>query len=282
MTTTVDVVKTAGVATLTLDSPDGLHVLSRATMEALRDALDAVSKDVDLRAMVLTATGARCFSAGANLHELVELDIDRAVAYSNFGQDVARAIARASVPTFAALNGPAYGGGIELALACDFRVATPEVVIHYQAAKLGLLPGWGGTQRLPELIGRSRAKSMMLLCRPVTADEALDWGLVDDVSHGMDLADCVRGWTDTLVAMDPTSAIQIKRALDLGQMGDFAGEREAFAACFASGRTQERIRAWMARSKTFPNPTLGGAAATTTPDAAMGGSFSGSDTSGTA
>lgn len=249
MTTTIDVVKTAGVATLTLDSPDGLHVLSRTTMEALRDALDAVSRDVDLQAMVLTATGARCFSAGADLKELVELDVDRAVAYSEFGQGIARAISRASVPTFAALNGPVYGGGIELALACDFRIAVPEVVVHYQAAKLGLLPGWGGTQRLPELIGRSRAKAMMLMCRSLSADEALDWGLVDDVSHGMTLADCVKGWTDTLVGMDRTSAIQIKRAIDLGKMGDFAGEREAFAACFASGKTQERIRAWMARSK---------------------------------
>lgn len=256
MTTTVDVVKSAGVATVTLDSPDGLHVLSRATMEALRDALDAVSRDVDLQALVLTAAGSRCFSAGADLKELVALDVDRAVAYSEFGQGVARTIARASVPTFAALNGPVYGGGIELALACDFRIAVPEVVIHYQAAKLGLLPGWGGTQRLPELVGRSRAKAMMLMCRSVSADEALDWGLVDDVSHGMTLADCVKGWTDTLVAMDRTSAIQIKRAIDLGSTGDFAGEREAFAACFASGRTQERIRTWMARSKPATPATL--------------------------
>lgn len=249
MTTTVNVAKAAGVATLTLDSPDGLHVLSRTTMDALRDALDAVVRDVDLQAIVLTATGTRCFSAGADLKELVELDIVKAVAYSEFGQGVARTIARASVPTFAALNGPVYGGGIELALACDFRIAVPDVVIHYQAAKLGLLPGWGGTQRLPELVGRSRAKAMMLMCRSLSADEALDWGLVDDVSHGMSLEDCVKGWTDTLVGMDRTSAIQIKRAIDLGKMGDFAGEREAFAACFASGRTQERIRAWMGRSK---------------------------------
>lgn len=268
MTTTVNIARAGGVATLTLDSQNGLNLLSRATMEALHEALGTLTKDVDLQAIVLTATGSRCFSAGADLHELVKLDVARAVAYSEFGQNVARTLARASVPTFAALNGAAYGGGIELALACDFRIAVPEAVIHYQAARLGLLPGWGGTQRLPELVGRSRAKAMMLMCRPLSADEALDWGLVDDVCHGNSLADCVRGWTDTLVAMDRTSAIQIKRAIDLGGLGDFAGEREAFAACFASGRTQERLRAWMSRSKGGP------AADAITPDAAPGGSVS--------
>jgi enoyl-CoA hydratase/carnithine racemase len=266
MTTQVKVAKAGGVATLTFESQNGMHILSRATMETLREALDGLSRDVELQALVITGAGSRCFSAGADLRELAELDLERAVAYSDFGQDVARMIARYSVPTFAALNGAAYGGGIELALACDFRIAMPETVIHYQAARLGLLPGWGGTQRLPDLLGRSRAKAMMLMCRPLSADEALDWGLVDDVCHGTDLAACVRGWTDTLVAMDRTSAIQIKRAIDLGAIGDFAGEREAFAACFASGRTQERIRAWLARSK-------GGDAAETTPDAAAGGSI---------
>ena len=249
MPTTITVAKHEGIATLTFESSDGLHVLSRATMEALRDALEAVSRDVAVQALVLTGAGQRVFSAGADLRELLELDGERAVAYSEFGQGVAQAIARYPVPTFAALNGPVYGGGIELSLACDFRIAVPECLFHYQAAKLGLLPGWGGTQRLPLLIGRSRAKSMMLMCRPVSADEALDWGLVDDLSHGMDLTDCVAGWTEKLTAMDRQSAIQIKRAIDLGHHGDFIGEREAFAACFAGERTQRRIRDWLARAK---------------------------------
>lgn len=251
-TTSVTVARDQGVATLTLESPDGLHVLSRATLVAIKDALHDLSRDVDLRALVLTATGSRVFSAGADLREMLDLDLVKAIEYSEYGQSVALAIARYSVPSFAALNGPVYGGGIELALACDFRIAVPECILHYQAAKLGLLPGWGGTQRLPALLGRSRAKSMMLMCRPVSADEALDWGLVDDVSHGTDLEACVRAWTDTLVAMDLQSSIQIKRAIDLGPPGDFTGEREAFAACFAGGRTQARIREWLARTKPTP------------------------------
>jgi enoyl-CoA hydratase/carnithine racemase len=134
-------------------------------------------------------------------------------------------------------------------LACDFRIAAPSCLFHYQASRLGLLPGWGGTQRLPQLVGRARAKAMMLMCRQVTADEALDWGLIDDVCHGADLSDCLRRWTDELTGLERHSVIQIKRALDLGQSGDYSGEREAFAACFASGRTQAAIREWLAKGR---------------------------------
>lgn len=249
MSTEIRVSKQGAVATLSLTSPDQLHILSRPSLSQLREQLEALSHDPDLRVLVVTGEGSRCFSAGADLKELAELDAEQARAYAEFGQGVAQAIARFPVPTVAALQGPAYGGGIELSLAFDFRLASARTVLHYQAAKLGLLPGWGGTQRLPQLIGRSRAKAMMVACRPVAAAEALDWGLVDAVSPGPDLAPLVREWTDRLQDLDRQAAIQIKRALDLSATGDFAGEREAFAACFAAGAPQALIRQWLAKTR---------------------------------
>jgi enoyl-CoA hydratase/carnithine racemase len=249
MSTEVKISKAGPVATLTLASADGLHVITEEVLDAIRTGLDALSQDQELLALVFTAEGTRTFSAGADLRRMADLDPERARAYSYHGQGVAQAIARFPVVTIAALNAPVYGGGIELALACDFRVAAQKCIFHYQASKLGLLPGWGGTQRLPQLVGRARAKAMMLMCRPVSADEALDWGLVDDVAHGGSLDDVVRRWTDELVGLERHSVIQIKRSLDLGQGGDYAGEREAFAACFSGGRTQTAIREWLAKGR---------------------------------
>lgn len=251
MSTEVIVSRDGAVATLAFKSKDGLNVLSRATLEALLAAIDALSHDPALRVLVLGAQGDRVFSAGADLKELAALEHDSAMAFAEFGQSVAQAIGRFPLPTIAAVGRNAFGGGIELALACDFRLASSETTFHYGAGKLGILPGWGGTQRLPSLIGRSRAKAMMLLGRPVTAQEALEWGLVDAISDGPDLGPLLAAWIRDLGVVERNAAIQLKRALDLGFSGDFAGEREAFAACFTSGHAQGLIRAWL--DKTAPS-----------------------------
>lgn len=251
MSTEVIVTKGGTVATLTFKSANGLHVLSRPTLHALASALDALSSDPELRALVITGSGDRAFSAGADLRELLALDHEKASEYAEFGQGIAQTIGRFPVPTIAALGAPAFGGGIELALACDFRLMASGARLHYQASQLGLLPGWGGTQRLPALVGRSRAKAMMIMCRPVSAEEALAWGLADDV--GDDVAALVADWTSRLASLEPHATVQIKRALDLGFRGDFQGEREAFAACFAGDQTHRLIRAFLDRKSNTPS-----------------------------
>jgi enoyl-CoA hydratase len=254
MPTNVIVTNDGAVATLTLTSEDGLHVLSMATMQAIADAIDALQRDPLPRALVITGAGSRVFSAGADLTELAELDEPRARAFSAFGQGVTQAIARFPAPVVAHLNGPAYGGGIELALACDFRLAGPHALMHYQAAKLGLLPGWGGTQRLAALVGPARASAMMVLAKPVGPDEALQWGLLDAIAEPAD-------WLSDIAACDPIAMAQMKRAIALATPLDFAGEQAAFAACFANGHAPALIRAWLAdRPKAAPprNPTASG------------------------
>lgn len=248
MPTTVKLTRDGGVATLKLSSSEGLHILGRPVLEELVEYVDALSTDPNVSCLVLTGEGERTFSAGADLRALVEMTTTSARAYAEFGQKVTQSFARFPVPTICALNGPVYGGGIELAITCDIRVATQGTVFLYQAAKLGLLPGWGGTQRLPALVGPSRAKAMMLLCRPVGAPEALEWGLVDEVVPRSELREAVKRWAASATELARHSAVQIKRALDLGNPGDYAGEREAFAACFATGETQARIQEFLSRS----------------------------------
>lgn len=256
MPTTVKLTRDGGVATLKLSSSDGLHILGRKVMEEIAEHVDALSTDPGVNCLVLTGEGERTFSAGADLRAVVELNVTSARGYSEFGQKVTQSLARFPVPTICALNGPVYGGGIELAITCDLRVAATGTVFLYQAAKLGLLPGWGGTQRLPSLVGPSRAKAMMLMCRPVGAPEALEWGLVDEVVPRAELRAAVKKWADSASELARHSAVQIKRALDLGHPGDYAGEREAFAACFATGETQARIEAFLARGAKHLTPAL--------------------------
>jgi enoyl-CoA hydratase len=255
MPTNVIVSKDGAVARLTLSSDDGLHVLSRATMAQIHEHLDALAIDAELRAVVLTAEGTRAFSAGADLRELAELDHDSAKAYAVAGQAVTQALSRIPVPTVAALNGPAYGGGIELALACDFRVAAPHARIHYQASRLGLLPGWGGTQRLPDLVGPARAKAMMVMCQAVEPETALAWGLVDAVSSEAGVEEAVTAWLSGLEGLDGPAMIQIKRAIDYARPHDFSGEQAAFAACFANGRAAALVRAWLDRPNKHHSPS---------------------------
>ncbi|MEB3222274.1 MAG: enoyl-CoA hydratase/isomerase family protein [Candidatus Sericytochromatia bacterium] len=245
MATRVSLARQGDVVFMLLDSPTGLNVLSTDTLRELRDHLATLADEPSLRGAVLVGSGHRAFSAGADLNEVATLTPDTANAFSALGQDVADAIATLRVPVIAALNGPAYGGGVELALACDVRVAAAHSHLQYQAARLGLLPGWGGTQRLPWLVGPARARRMMLEGERADAEKALAWGLVDDVAPGASLpavlAERLARWRET----DPGALAQTKRALNAAWRGDMASERAAFAACFESGTTQARIRAWL-------------------------------------
>jgi enoyl-CoA hydratase len=249
MSTRVSLARQGDVAFLLLDSPDGLHVLTTGVLRELLEHLAALREDPDLLAAVLVGSGHRAFSAGANLRELADLDADSAIAFSALGQDVASALAELPVPVIAALNGPAYGGGIELALACDFRLANAGVRLQYQAARLGLLPGWGGTQRLPGLVGPGRARRLMLGCEAIDASTALAWGLLDDVAPAGSLPALLADRLATLREADPRALRHTKRALCAALPATFAPEREAFAACFEGGATQARIRAWLERSR---------------------------------
>lgn len=168
---------------VTVDRPRALNALNRATLDQLEEAVLGFRDDEALRGVVLTGAGDRAFVAGADIAELRDLTLDGALRLSRHGQMIFFRIEALRCPVIAAVNGYALGGGLELALACHLRIAHPRARLGLPEVKLGVIPGYGGTQRLPRLVGRSRATRMILTGEPVTAEAALAAGLVDEVSE---------------------------------------------------------------------------------------------------
>lgn len=169
------------LARITIHRPTRLNALNLATLEELGRALEQVRADRQVRALILTGAGERAFVAGADIRELAELDALGAREYSRRGQELFRALELFPIPVIAAINGFTLGGGLELALACTLRIAAEGAKLGLPEVKLGLLPGFGGTQRLARLIPAGLALEMMLSGEPVTAAEALRSGLVNRV-----------------------------------------------------------------------------------------------------
>lgn len=171
------------IAVLTLNRPEALNALSFAFIRDIGDALDEVAVG-PARALVIIGAGEKAFCAGADIKELVGRSLADQKAGAELGQAVFQKLGRLAIPSIAAINGHTYGGGAELALACSFRLATSAARIGLPEIKLGLIPGYGGTQRLPRLIGEARALELILTGRTVNADEALRIGLVNRIVEG--------------------------------------------------------------------------------------------------
>jgi len=181
-----------GLATITLNRPDALNALSFEVIRALSDSIDRVIQS-NVRAVIITGSGDKAFCAGADIKELKNRSSEQQRHDATSGQLVFERIARLPVPSIALVNGYAFGGGLELALACTFRLALTDAKFGLPEIKLGLIPGYGGTQRLPRLIGEGRAMEMILTGRTVDAQEALSIGLVHriiDAAENVDDAVC--------------------------------------------------------------------------------------------
>lgn len=168
------------LAVIRIDRPGQRNSLSLDTLSELDDAFSSLSTRDDIDALIFTGTG-DVFASGADIRELQTLDPDSARAFANRGQNLFQRISEARQLTIAAVNGYCMGGGLDLALACRVRVAAPAAVFAHPGAHLGIITGWGGTQRLPRLIGTARALEMFATTRRLSADEALEFGLVSHV-----------------------------------------------------------------------------------------------------
>jgi enoyl-CoA hydratase len=167
------------VATLTVDRPDKLNALNEATLRAIPDALDAARDEA--RALVVTGAGEKAFVAGADIAHMAELGVAEAYDYCQLGHAVMDAVESFPVPVVAAVNGYAFGGGCELALAADIRVAGENALVGQTEIDLGIVPGWGGTQRLARLVDDETARRMVFLGERLDAQACLDAGLVGEV-----------------------------------------------------------------------------------------------------
>jgi enoyl-CoA hydratase/carnithine racemase len=175
------------IAIVRLDRPSQRNSLSISTLRELKHTVSHLLSRSEISALIFTGTE-DVFAAGADLSELSQLDPQSAEEFARLGQEVFKVIADSRVPTVAAINGYCMGGGLDLALSCDIRVSSRSAVLAHPGARRGIITGWGGTQRLPRLIGRARALEMFVTARPISSDEALEMGLVSSV--GDPVLDC--------------------------------------------------------------------------------------------
>lgn len=242
---TLDV--TEGVATIGLQRPP-MNALNRQMQNEIREAAVEVAGRRDVGAVVVHG-GEKVFAAGADIKEMTDMSYQDMLRASSDLQDCFNAVARIPQPTIAAITGYALGGGCELALCCDLRVAADNAKLGQPEILLGIIPGAGGTQRLPRLIGVSRAKDLILTGRHVAADEALAMGLVNRVVPADETSTAARELATTLAAGPALALRAAKEAVDHGMDTDLATgldiERVRFAALFATDDQQIGMQAFV-------------------------------------
>lgn len=238
------------VSTITISRPDALNTLTIETLTAFRDGL-AEADTTDTKALVVTGAGDESFAAGADIEYMSELDTPEAHRYAELGHEVVNEIESFPVPVVAKINGYAFGGGSEIALACDFRVASENAVIGQTEIDLGIIPGWGGTQRLPRVVGDERARRMIFLGERISADEALEHGFVSEVVSLDELDGCVSSITDALAEKPRFALVAAKEALNLERLHEpeagLAYERRAWSGLFGTPGQTEGMAAFLKR-----------------------------------
>lgn len=246
---TVTIEEHASHVVLTLDQPAKLNALSAVMIQELSQALEQIETRSKVRCVILTATGDKAFCAGTDIGELTQLKEDEARKVSERGQALCNQIENCAVPVIAAINGIAAGGGCELALACHIRLASVNARFSLPEAKLGIIPGYGGTQRLAREIGTGRALEMMLTGKTVEAKEALQIGLVNRLTSSRDLlteADSLAGEITELAPLAIRACLKaVTLGVDLPLAEGLVLEAELFAALFATDDMREGTRAFL-------------------------------------
>ena len=215
------------IATVTVDRPEKLNALDDGVLDELAAAFAALRRDEGVGAAVLTGAGPKAFIAGADIAELARMTAVSAAAVSAKGQGVMDAVEGCGKPVVAAVNGYAFGGGLEAALACHLRVFSRTARVGLPEVGLGLIPGYGGTRRLPRVVGRARALEMILTGDPVDAETALRWGLANRVAEPEALAAEARKLAEKVLSRGP---VAVRLALEAVLRGESLGAEEGRAA----------------------------------------------------
>jgi len=237
------------VAVLTLDRPDALNAISPEMLDAIEGHLDTIEREPELRAVILTGAGEKAFTAGADINHMRQATPHEARAWAKQGHAVANRIEAFPRPVIAAVNGYALGGGCELALACDIRLASEKARFGLPEVTLGILPGWGGTQRMARLTSPGFAKELIFTGRYVDAQEALATGLANHVYPPGELMDRAMELAEKIATMPPGQIASAKEIVNLALEGDLRGhlarELDAFALAFQTEDQREGMAAFV-------------------------------------
>ena len=240
------------VATLTIERPEALNALNKAVIQSLHQAVEWLDTQSEVRVVILTGSGAKSFVAGADIAEFASFGPKEGEALSETGHRLLfDRVAAAQKPYIAAINGYALGGGLELAMACHVRIAAATARLGLPETSLGLIPGYGGTQRLVQLVGKGRAMEMMLSASMLDAETAERYGLVNQVVEGEHLMEAAQGMAAKFLKNSGQAHAAVIRAVNAATEGGpgFVEEQRIFGACFGTADFLEGTSAFLEKRK---------------------------------
>ena len=239
-------------AIMTLNRPEALNALNSQVLSDMSQAFDELQRDDEVRVIVITGAG-RAFAAGADIEEMANLNMIEGRKFGNAGQKLYRKIEKSEKPTIAAVNGYALGGGLELAMCCDIRIASEKAVFGQPETGLGITPGFSGTQRLTAIVGRGRAAEMILTAENIKAWKAFRYGLVNKVVGPDELMPAAEAMAARIASNAPLAVMCANSAIKRGQEVDIDSgigiEADLFAMCFGTKDQKEGMAAFLERRK---------------------------------
>ncbi len=244
-----------GIATITFNRPEILNALNAEALKEFSNALDEINANEDIRVLILTGAGEKSFIAGADIKQFLTFNTLKAKSFSEMGRSLMNKLQELPIPVIAAVNGFALGGGCEVAMACDFIYTSENAMFGLPEITLGIIPGFGGTQRLPRLVGESMAKELIFTGKMVPAEEAKNMGLVNKVCSQEQLMDEVIKTAKTIASKGKVSLRAAKQAINNGMNVDLTTglsiEIDAFALCFTSPDAKEGALAFLEKRKPY-------------------------------
>lgn len=246
-----------GIRTITINRPNKLNALNRETIEELHEAFKAAQEDKDTKIIIVTGSGEKAFVAGADISEFADYDVSEGTKLAASGQNILfDYVENLSTPVIAAVNGFALGGGLELAMACHFRVASDNAKLGLPEVSLGVIPGYGGTQRLPQLVGKGRAMEMIMTAGMIDANQALSYGLVNHVTTQEELLPLCEKIASKILRNSTVAISGAIKAINANYKDGVNGfdiEIKEFGKCFGTADFEEGTTAFLQKRKAdFP------------------------------
>jgi len=241
------------VGILTINRPDKMNALNTQVAKEIMSGFQKLEADPEIKVIVITGAGDKAFIAGADIAEMKDMSPLDALEFAQIGQKTVEILEQSDKIVIAAINGYALGGGLELSMACDLRIAADTAKMGQPEIKIGVIPGWAGTQRLSRLVGKTKAKEMILTGDMISADEAERIGIITRVVPAQDVMEEALTCARSLAALGSFSLSAAKHSIDHGYEVDFEKgqelERQYFALCFASSDQKEGMSAFLEKRK---------------------------------
>lgn len=237
------------IATITINRPDALNALSVGVLNDLHEAFSILKNDQSTGAIIITGAGDKAFIAGADIKYMQTLGKEGALEFGKLGQTLTVKIENSSKPVIAAVNGYALGGGCELSLACHIRIASENAIFGQPEVKLGLIPGWGGTQRLPRIVGKGRATELIIGGHNIDVQEAYRIGLVNKVVPQQELLNSAKNFAGLILKNSPNAVAESLRCINISAektiSEGLSNELDSFSDLFENNETREGLTAFV-------------------------------------